>query len=158
MTYLQQQLKLWQHYWAKRKKVAAEKHASRMFYKTLDEALEAFNRQPRKYYICKKSEVDWEILGAQEVKKMRKFKVVKEDTNFMNLEERAFVISPDNIDRIKHEQHLRKWYVKWWNLTFRNYYEPVSEWDMHILERIHKSLTNAAEKEHLGHFINKHKQ
>lgn len=157
MNYLKLELKLWQHFWAKRKKVATQRHATRIFNKTLDEALELFRQQPRKYYIVKKSDVEWEILGSQELKKLRKFKAVKEDQNFMKLEELAFVVSSDNFKRLVHERRRDIWYIQWWNHFTRNYYKPVSDFDLTVFEKMVDDLSDPDLKKHLASFINRHK-
>lgn len=125
--------KLWQHYWAAKKKVDAEKHATKMFYLKLDEAIEKCHQEKRKFYLMKKSMVDWEILGAQEINKLKKFKTVRQDEDFRSLEEKSVVVCPENLERLMHEQRRRKKINIWWNKWTGNYYTPVTKEELSIL-------------------------
>jgi hypothetical protein len=92
---------IWKHLIQERKKVMIEKHSTKMFYKTLDIAIEKCKQHPRKYYIVKVNTAEWEILGSQEIRKMRKFSEARKDNDFRLLHETAPYVSPENIERYK---------------------------------------------------------
>ena len=133
---------LWKHFIQKKKEVRIAKHSTRTFYKALDLAIEKCRVHPRKYYIVKVNASEWEILGSQEIRKMRKFSEARKDNDFRMLHETAPYIYPENIDRYIHERHRRKWHVKWWNLMIGNYYVPVTKSEIGMLQDIGNYLKN----------------
>jgi hypothetical protein len=132
--------KLWSHYWAKKKKLMTEKHATKMFYITLDQAIEKCKTERRKFYLMKKSMVEWEILGSQEIKKLKKFKTVRKDEDFRSLEEKSVVVCPENLDRLTYEQSRRRHVNKWWNSFTGNYYQPVTKDELDLLKSIRENF------------------
>lgn len=139
-----------------RKKIMAEKHLTKAYYRTLDIAIERCKQQPRKYYIVQKSAAEWEILGSQEIRKMRKFKEARQDENFMKLHEMAPYVDPINLQRHIHEQTRRK--NKWWFLYSENYYKPVTKSEMELLKRVllQLKLNESAAADDFETFIQKH--
>lgn len=132
---------LWKHFIQEKKKAKIEKHSTKTFYVALYIAIEKCKKHPRKYYIVKKNSAEWEILGSQELKKMRKFSVAKSDKTFMDLHELAPYVSPENIKRHIHEQRRRKWHVRWWNMLIENYYKPVTKGELELLKQIGRHLS-----------------
>jgi hypothetical protein len=144
----------------KAKEASIAKHMTKMYYKTLDIAIKRCITEPRKYYIVKKSESEWEILGSQEVRKMRRFKEAKHDENFMKLEEMSPFVSPVNIQRHIHEQTRRKY--RWWFLFSENYYKPVTEGELEMLKQVGRKMSTLFyrgsdnSESALAEFIKKH--
>jgi hypothetical protein len=100
---------------AEQKKTRLERHRTRLFHKVLDQTIEKCQQEDRKFYIIGKGEASFEVLGAQELKKLRKFAVVRKDENFMDLSEKAVVVSKETLNRQLTEQSFRnKWYKRWW--------------------------------------------
>lgn len=154
---------LWRDSYLRYQKKRADKHLTKVFYFSLDEAIQKCKRAPRKYYILQESASSYQVIGSQEVKRLRKFHQVKNDDTFIDIHEKSFVVSPENIQRLIHEQHRRKWHVKWFNMFVGNYYKPVTEWELNMLKNIAHSIeTNSklpvadAIKEHFDIFIHKH--
>ena len=135
--------KTWKHYWQNRQLALTEKHKTKIFFKTVDRAIEMCKREPRKYYIMQKSLVDYEILSSVEIKKLKKFKVVKKDENFVDLDEKSFIVKPENLDRLIHESKRRKLLNRWKNLFFENYYNPITEGELQTLKYAKVYLRNS---------------
>ena len=121
------------------KKHRIEKHMLRMFYKTVDSAIAKCEMHPRKYYIVQKSISEWEILGSQEVRKMKKFSEARKDQTFMHLHETAPYISPENIERWKHERLRRK--NKMWFMFIESYYKPITKEEIKVLSLARRCAT-----------------
>lgn len=133
MNIIKIKLQLWKKAQMERKRVAVQRHLTKSFYRKLDEAIEKCKQHPRKYYIVQKSEAEWEILGSQEVRKMRKFKEAKKDDNFMKLHETAPYVSPENIERHMAEQRRRK--RKWLYMWAGDTYKPLTKEEVVALRR-----------------------
>lgn len=159
MNIIQIRIKLFRHYWQKRKEVLTEKHCTKIFYKALDLAIQKCIQHPRKYYIAKKSLTDWEILGSQELKKLKKFPGVRKDIDFMEMAETAFIVQPENLERLKHEQYRRRWHIQWKNLFWGNYYTPVTKKELEMLKKIRRNIDGLDRpflNVELNKFIKKH--
>lgn len=131
MNILKIKYQLWKKAQMERKRVAVKRHLTKSFYRKLGEAIEMCKQHPRKYYIIQKSEAEWEILGSQEVRKMRKFKEAKHDENFMKLHETAPFVSPENLSRHQHElkRYKRRWLYMWMGDT----YKPLTKEEQLVL-------------------------
>ena len=153
---------LWKHFLQEKKKAKIEKHSTKTFYVTLDIAIEKCKQFPRKYYIVKVNASEWEILGSQEIRKMRKFSEAKKDNDFRMLHETAIYVSPENIKRHIHEQKRRKWYRKMWNMFTENYYKPVTKGELEMLKKVGNRMALITPKgfdnieSALAEFIKKH--
>lgn len=152
---------LWRDSYLRYQKKRADKHLTKVFYFALDEAIQKCLRAPRKYYILQDSASSYQVIGSQEVKRLRKFHQVRNDDTFIDIHEKSFVISPENIQRLIHEQHRRKWHVKWFNMFVGNYYKSVTKGELEMLKTIEKLMSNDSAfilwKPDLSEFIKKHK-
>lgn len=134
-------LKLWRDSHLRYQKKRTDKHLTKVFYFALDEAIQKCLRAPRKYYILQDSTASYQVIGSQEVKKLRKFHQVKNDDTFIDIHEKSFVVSPENIKRLIHEQKRRKWRWRWWNMLTENYYKPVTKGELEMLKQIGRHLS-----------------
>lgn len=157
MNYLKLLTNNWKEFWKKRKEYLEMKHSSRMFNIQLGIAIEKCQNERRKFFIVQKSKNEWELIGNQEYKKAKKFKEAKLDKDFMQLEELSTVVCAENLPRLIEEHRRRKWYAKWYNMMTHNYYEPVTEWEMVMLEKIYRSSTDHDDRKFLNEFMAKHR-
>lgn len=139
-----------------KKQVRIKRHLTKSYHLKLDEAIEMCKQHPRKYYIVQKSEAEYEILGSQEIRKMRKFKEARKDETFMTLHETSPFVSPENLDRLIHEQSRRK--KRRWYLFTENRYQPVTKNELEMLRRVATSLgfSDSAYADQMLRFIQKH--
>lgn len=142
--------------WQEKKVVRLKRHATKAYLRKLDEAIEKCKQFPRKYYIVQKSEAEWEILGSQEIRKMRKFKEARHDDNFMKLHETAPFVSPENLDRLIYEQSRRK--NRWWHTFFGEPYQPVTKKELDMLRRVLLDLKilDSVWADEFENFVKKH--
>jgi len=126
--------KLWRDAHLRRQENKTSKHLTKVFYLTLDEAIERCKREPRKYYILQESASSYQIIGSQEVRRLKKFSEVRKDETFIDLQEKSFFVSPENIKRLEHEQNRRKY--RWWFLFAEYYYVPVTKGELQTLKEV----------------------
>lgn len=117
-----------------------EKASTAAFYRAVDIAIEKYKQHPRKYYVAQASLEHYEVLGSQEIRKMRKYKVAKQDENFMKLHEVAFAVTDQNIDRLKYEQARR--HRKWLYRMIDPFYRPIKPEHEKMLESLRDRLTD----------------
>lgn len=154
MNILDIELKLNRKAWAELMAIRLKRHQTKAYYRKLDEAIEMCKQHPRKYYVVQKSEAEWEILGSQEIRKMRKFKEAKHDENFMKLHETAPFVSPENIKRLIHERSRRRY--PWFYLFTERYYKPLDEEELAVLKKARILLYTTPIADDLLKLIQKH--